>query len=87
MEGSRLNLRGSSGDITWLCPAAEIGLAEVSTSGISPSVKLWKVAVAPTWSRLILAVNGLASVNDVVAIPVATISVGNVIEALVIKVF
>ena len=87
VEGSRLNLNGNPGDVTWLCPAAWIGLVETSTLGISPSVRFWKVAVAATLSRLILAVNGLASVNNVVAIPVEAIFVGNVREALIIKVW
>ena len=43
--------------------------------------------MAATSSRLMLAVNGLASVNDAVAIPVAMILVGNVRETLVIKFF
>lgn len=42
--------------------------------------------MAETLSRLILAVNGLASVNDVVAVPDVAMLIGNVREALLIKV-
>ncbi len=40
-----------------------------SVLGIDPSVRLWKVAVADSWIRLMLAVKGLARVNDVAATP------------------
>ena len=50
-----------------------------------PKVRFWNVAVAPTFSRFMLAVNGFESVNVTLAIPVFTIFVGNVREVEVIK--
>lgn len=87
MEGSRLKSKGSPWEVTSPCPAARMGLAEVSTLGISPSVKLWRVAVAATWSRLAFAVNGLSSVKYALATPDAMILVGNIRKARAIKDF
>ena len=55
--------------------------------GMEPRVKLWNLAVAATFRRLILAVNGLASVNEVDAIPVLTMSVGKTSDADLMRVW
>lgn len=85
-KGARLNCKGNVGDVTDECPSAWIGCDDASTVLIFPNTTPWNVAVAPSFSRLILAVNGLASVKVVKATPVFTISRGNTREALLIKV-
>lgn len=52
---------------------------------ITPRLRPWKVAVAPTSRRFILAVNGFDNANEAVATPVCTISIGNVRDVPVIR--
>lgn len=80
-----MKFKGIAGEVTEPCPEATIGWAEISTLGIFPSVKSWKVTLADNRSRLMLAVNGLARVNSVLATPVLTILVGNERDASLIK--
>lgn len=77
VNGSRLKSKGRAGDVTLLWPPAWIGFEDRSTLLIVPTVKFWKVAVAVSLSRLILAVKGFARVNEVDATPVCTMLVGN----------
>ena len=85
MIGSVLKLKGSCGDVIVEPPSAWIGDDDLSTWSILPSVKFWKVAVAVTSNKLMLAVKGFANTKVVVAIPVWTMSVGKNKEAEVIK--
>lgn len=83
---SKLNFMSKDCEVTLLCPSACIGSDDTSTSWIVPSVSPRYVAVAPTVSRLMLAVNGLARMKEARAMLVFTISVGNVKEVLLISV-
>lgn len=84
---SRLNDNGKSGEVTSLCPPAWIGLDEISTWSMVPSFSPRKVAIALTFNKLMLAVNGLESVKEVEAVPVWIMSSGNVSEALLMSVW
>jgi hypothetical protein len=76
-----------AGEVTEECPFACIGFEETSMLLIFPRRTPWKVAVAPTRNRLMLAVKGFWSTKEVEATPVLTISIGNVREALLIRVW